>query len=535
MRDPTDGLEAIIEASRRTVTLLALASMPGCGDGKPYTDTSLNEATVTRGRHGQGVPVTEGGPSCSTRATPVGSFPEDRGDRARRTLHDQDLHGGQPGHVRGRAGQEVPRRRTAKRLRHRRVRREHDRFRRAGRGQESRHRLLEDAQEEEQAIEALARVAPGGGVGDVACESPGVDHGRRAMNNPGRPVSSVSPERRGSGRNVGRRWPGLPWFIIARRASVSSGRLARLAGAHPDPDRIWADAERAFLAGRWDRARSRSSHPREAGPKTGLDWMLEAQLATAEGRPDAALEAIGRIADDHPIAAQAQLLAGRIERQRGAHPESRGRLSPGARDQAGPDRGPQGTDLHPRHPVAPSRGQRRVPRPRPPHHAHSSRPVHLGLDPFHALESRHRRRTSTASSRPTPRTATADSRVVELILERPEAESYIEATLEPLPASDPDVRRSASTGPFSLGRLRRGRAPRPAGSFGHPRISRIRGELALRRHDLDAAIEHFREALSAEPYDRVSPDATRPGSPAQGRSRGRRSLRRTRQAAEPGL
>ena len=44
--------------------------------------------------------------------------------------------------------------------------------------------------------------------------------------------------------------------------------------------------------------------------------MLEAQLATAEGRFDDALATIDRIPDDHAIAAQAHLLAGRIERQR---------------------------------------------------------------------------------------------------------------------------------------------------------------------------------------------------------------------------
>ena len=44
--------------------------------------------------------------------------------------------------------------------------------------------------------------------------------------------------------------------------------------------------------------------------------MLEAQLATAEEHFDLALAAIGRIPDEHPIAAQAHLLAGRIERQR---------------------------------------------------------------------------------------------------------------------------------------------------------------------------------------------------------------------------
>ena len=33
----------------------------------------------------------------------------------------------------------------------------------------------------------------------------------------------------------------------------------------------------------------------------------------------------------------------------------------------------------------------------------------------------------------------------------------------------------------------------------HPRLARIRGEMALRRHDIDAAIRHFKEALSDEP------------------------------------
>ena len=95
--------------------------------------------------------------------------------------------------------------------------------------------------------------------------------------------------------------------------------------------------------------------------------------------------------------------------------------------------------------------------------------------------------------------------VVELILERPEAESYIEAILKPLPASDPDVQASASTGPLAWAASTRPSALVRQAPSDSPRISRIRGELALRRHDLDAAIEHFRAALSAEPYDRVSP------------------------------
>jgi len=41
--------------------LLAWAFFPGCGDGKPYHDTSMREATVTGVVTANGIPVTEGG------------------------------------------------------------------------------------------------------------------------------------------------------------------------------------------------------------------------------------------------------------------------------------------------------------------------------------------------------------------------------------------------------------------------------------------------------------------------------------------
>jgi hypothetical protein len=42
-------------------SLVACAIITGCGDGKPYIDTSLNEATVTGTVTANGVPVSEGG------------------------------------------------------------------------------------------------------------------------------------------------------------------------------------------------------------------------------------------------------------------------------------------------------------------------------------------------------------------------------------------------------------------------------------------------------------------------------------------
>src|SRR6185312_5108781 len=97
----------------------------------------------------------------------------------------------------------------------------------------------------------------------------------------------------------------------ARRSSRARGIMLALVIAggmgtawlalrpRPDPDRLWADAERAFLAGHRDRARDALKTLEGLRPKTALDRPLEAQLATAEGRFDEALATIARIPDAH--------------------------------------------------------------------------------------------------------------------------------------------------------------------------------------------------------------------------------------------
>src|SRR5262245_32265305 len=73
----------------------------------------------------------------------------------------------------------------------------------------------------------------------------------------------------------------------------------------PDPDRLWFDAESAFLSGRWDRARNGLERLSRIRPKTGLDWMLEAQLDISQGKFDQAHATISQVSDHHPIAPQA--------------------------------------------------------------------------------------------------------------------------------------------------------------------------------------------------------------------------------------
>jgi tetratricopeptide (TPR) repeat protein len=273
---------------------------------------------------------------------------------------------------------------------------------------------------------------------------------------------------------------------------------------HPDPDRVWADAERAFLAGDWGRARASLRHLERLRPRTGLDSLLEAQLATAEGRLDEALAAIGRIPDGHKMAAQAYLLAGRIERQRRRIRKAEAAF---------------------RHALAIKPGLIE---------AHHELIYILGVQSrrrevdaeFRALAGlttlTHHDLFTWALTHFTqwnpdivqdldgfiqadPEDRYSRLAVVELLLERPGAESDIARILEPLPATDPDALALRINLAFNLGRFDEAERLLAAAPSDHPRISRIRGEMAMRRRDLDAAIGHFRKALSAEPYDRVSP------------------------------
>ncbi len=80
-----------------------------------------------------------------------------------------------------------------------------------------------------------------------------------------------------------------------------------------NPDQIWVEAEAAVRAGRFDLAQRALTRLSRLRPPTSLDWLLRAQIATGLGHDDRALEALARVESSNPMAAQARLLAGRIE------------------------------------------------------------------------------------------------------------------------------------------------------------------------------------------------------------------------------
>jgi tetratricopeptide (TPR) repeat protein len=273
-----------------------------------------------------------------------------------------------------------------------------------------------------------------------------------------------------------------------------------------DPDRLWAEAERAFLSGDWQRARSALRRLERLRPMTGLDLVLEAQLASADGDADRSLDALGRVPDTHPIAPQAHLMAGRLHRQRKSLPKAEAELRKALQLK------PRLVEAHKeliyilgiqsrrREVDAEFRELARLTRLS--HHdlftwalTHFTRwspDIVADLDSFIVAE---------------PEDRLSRLAVVELLLERPgdEVDSYIERILRPLSDTDPDALALRINFAFNRGRYAEAERLLAGAPGHHPRLARIRGEMALRRHDLDSAIAHFNEALSDEPYDRVSP------------------------------
>jgi tetratricopeptide (TPR) repeat protein len=305
--------------------------------------------------------------------------------------------------------------------------------------------------------------------------------------------------RRSMGITVWKWLRGASILLMANSINPAVDRGSR------DPDRLWATAERTFLIGDWKQARALLGEIEKFRPKNPLDWVLLSQLELAEGHFASALAALSQVSDSHPIAPQAHLLAGRVHRQlrriRLAEAEFRHalRLKPRMIDAhkeliyilgIQSRRSEIDAEFHALAQLIPLS-----------HHdlftwslthfTHWNPDIVADLDSFIKAD---------------PDDRLSRLALVGLILERPNVESYIEQVLRPLPDSDLDALALRITLAFNLGRMDQAEQLLAlAASKSHPRIARIRGEIALRRHDSDAAIAHFQEAQTAEPYDRVAP------------------------------
>jgi tetratricopeptide (TPR) repeat protein len=91
-----------------------------------------------------------------------------------------------------------------------------------------------------------------------------------------------------------------------------------------------------------------------------------------------------------------------------------------------------------------------------------------------------------------------------VLLRSPAQQGRAEEILKALPPSDPAAAALRIELKLQQGRVDEAMDLLEVASGRDPRLARIRGRVALMGHDHQAAILHFREALTDEPYDRLS-------------------------------
>jgi tetratricopeptide (TPR) repeat protein len=301
-----------------------------------------------------------------------------------------------------------------------------------------------------------------------------------------------------------------PRPALLRRTVLAVGILAAFgAGAawrglvRPDPERIWREAEASIQAGRPVQALSglrRLESLRSAAPQ---DWLLRAQVLSALGRDNESLAALHHVQDDHPLAAQAWFMAGRLERQnhRLGRAEAAFRraieLNPGLVKARKELVYLFGMQLRRREVDAEFRALSRLTA-LSHHDLFTWGLTHFtvwGPDIADDLESFIRADPGDRYSR---------LALATLLVDAPEMESRVERTLEPLSHTDLEATALRIELRPNHGRIEEAMAMLKDAPAGHPELARLRGRVALMRGDHPAAIHHFQEALSNEPYDRVS-------------------------------
>ncbi len=269
-----------------------------------------------------------------------------------------------------------------------------------------------------------------------------------------------------------------------------------------NPDQVWAEAEAAVRAGRFDLAQRALTRLSRLRPPTSLDWLLRAQIATGLGHDDLALEALARVESSNPMAAQARLLAGRIElrqhRLRRAEASLRAALErePGLVEAHKELVYIFGIQLRKRELDSEFKALSRLTQ-LSHHDLFTWGLTHFtDWDPGIATE-------LEAAVSVDPDDRHSRLALANLLFDHPEEEERVLTTLAALPRDDPDAAALRIELNLVHGRIDAAIASLEQAPSGHPRLARLRGRVALLRNEPAAAIRHFREALSGQPYDRA--------------------------------
>ncbi len=316
---------------------------------------------------------------------------------------------------------------------------------------------------------------------------------------------SESPGRDGTGEPV----------LTARRASrrvvfgaslacalIAAGVLWRGLN-RPDPDRIWRMAEASIQAGRADEANRGLRLLASLRSRTAEDWLLQAQVSSALGNDDDALAALAHVPDNHPLSAQAWYMAGRLEIQKKRLRRAEAAFRRAIELDSGLVKAHQelvylfGMQLRREEVDAEFKVLSRLSA-LSHHDLFTWCLTHFtgwGPDIADDLE-------SFVAADPGDRHSRLA--LAKLLIKTPGMEGRVERALEPLPADDPEAIALRIELAFNHGRIDNATAMLEGAPAGHPSLERLRRRVALAKGDHRSATLHFRNALTTEPYDRVS-------------------------------
>jgi Flp pilus assembly protein TadD len=294
------------------------------------------------------------------------------------------------------------------------------------------------------------------------------------------------------------------WFraVGALIALVTvAGLVAFAVRPKADPQALWDEAKADFDQGRYAQADAKLDRVFRLRTPNGWDWMLRAQVSMALGRIDEAIAELDRVPDDHPMASQAWLEKGQLALRSDRAREAEQAL---------------------RHAIA---LDPKLPQP------HRELIYILGMQlrrgelaaEFEALSSIASLTFQNVFTWCLTRGVVWDPTGVREVLSKfvaadPDdrqsrlalAECLrqlnrfddVEATLAPLPASDPEARAIRIRVALDRGDAAAAEALLAEGPEDHPALARYRGRLALMRGDIPGALRHLRAAYAVQPDDR---------------------------------
>ncbi len=112
-----------------------------------------------------------------------------------------------------------------------------------------------------------------------------------------------------------RTWPfvgtGLFLFVL-----LTGWAFWKVTHRSQNPEAIWQQSQQDFRAGRYEQVSQGLDQLSQLRAPTPLDWFLRAELAAIQERLEEALADLAHVPDGHPIAAEAHLIAGQIQRRR---------------------------------------------------------------------------------------------------------------------------------------------------------------------------------------------------------------------------